>query len=169
MVASTTARALPIAMEDRVALAPAGPGVHVGLRSMRFFHGNQKGQAREGLLLAADFDRDVVVARGVAPDDLGYGTARAGGVRLVDQVGEDRGECLSRVLLADREALDAVRAAMPPGARVRNFFPTPLEERLADALDVPLHGPPALSARSGTRSGVRNLARESAGPVAVAR
>lgn len=155
----------PVKMEEHFCPGITRPAVHVGSQTMRFFCGNPKEQAWEALLLAAAFDQDITVVRDVDPDYLAYWASLTGGYRVVNASGANPGEYLSRVLLDDPVLLEIVRLAMAPGARLHVFFPTPLEQELADALGIPLHGSPEVSARYGTKSGVRDLARAAGIPM----
>ncbi len=155
----------PVEMEEHFCPGITGPAVHVGSQTMRFFHGSAKEQAWEALLLAAAFDQDVAVVRDVDPNYLAYWASLTGGYRVVNASGANPGEYLSQVLLGAPALLETVRLVMAPGARLHVFFPTPLEQELADALGIPLHGSPEVSARYGTKSGVRDLARAAGIPM----
>ena len=82
-------------------------------------------------------------------------------------VGDPSPRSLSEKLLERPDLLDEIRSATAggDGAFILPFNVTPLEERLAEALSLPLYGPDPRLARHGTKSGARRLARRARVPV----
>lgn len=151
----------PIVMEDFFSPGfKTKPSVHVGSQTLPFWHGYANEQAWEGFFLISASKDDVVVVRDIDPEYIAYWQSLMGDVHIINVVKNNRGEFLSKVILEDSQIISSIQEKMSSKARLMVFLPTKLEQQLADALGIPLHGRPVITARYGTKSGIRKLAQE---------
>lgn len=136
------------------------PAVHVGSQTHRFFYGKPKEQAWEGFSLAGAFDGDVIVLRDLDPNYVRYWNNFADDLHIVNLLGVDKGKFLTEIILKDPNTVDLIKQKKKPGSKLMVSHPTKLEQKLADILGIPLHGTPQISYLYGTKSGIRNLAKE---------
>lgn len=151
----------PIAMEDYFSPGfKTKPSVHVGSQTHKFFRGNHKEQSWEGFRLAGAFDRDVIVLRDLDPNYITYWNSFAENLSIVNLSGVDKGKFLTEIILKDSHTVDLIKQKMKHGSKLMVSHPTRLEQKLANILGIPLHGSPQISELYGTKSGIRNLAKE---------
>lgn len=136
------------------------PAVIVGSQTVKFFHNNPQEQRWEGFHLVGTGRDDVVVVRNFDPEYLSYWNSLIEGVRVINLFGTNPGKYLTEVILEDPEKIDEINRKRAINAKLMVFLPTPLEQKLANKLDIPLHGSPKISALYGTKSGIRKLSME---------
>lgn len=134
------------------------PAVHVGSQSMRLYRGDEVEQAIEGMHIAAATEGDVVVVRNIDPDYIEYWKDLMGDVNFVNIVTSDTKTYLSDLLLKDNSIIKQIEKVMHPRSSLMVYFPTELEERLANILGIKLHGNVTVSSVYGTKTGIRTLA-----------
>lgn len=137
-----------------------GPSVHVGSQTMEFFEGDPKEQSYEARHLAAGKAGDIVVVRNIDSDYLSYWKSLTDSAKVLDLGNIQPGLPLTKVLLSDQPSLEWIQAHMSGKATLQVFLPTRLEEQLAKALSIPLHGSAEIADLYGTKSGIRLLADE---------
>lgn len=136
------------------------PAVHVGSQTLKFFHGNLKEQAWEGFSLAGAFDGDVIVLRDLDPNYATYWNNFAEDLHIINLLGVNKSKFLTEIILKDSYVVNLIKQKMQQGSKLMVSHPTKLEEKLANILGIPLHGSPQISDLYGTKSGIRNLAKE---------
>lgn len=140
--------------------AKSAPAVHVGSQTMKLYHNDPSEQAYEGFHLAFAHPDDVVVMRNLDPDYLVYWNRLMGHTKIVNITDVDTGEYLSNILLSRPDLIEEITSKMHPEASLKIYLPTHLEEKLASALGIPLHGNPKITQYFGTKSGIRQLAEK---------
>jgi len=136
------------------------PGVHVGSQSVKFFQGNPREQTWEGFHLAGAFNGDVIVVRDLDPNYVTYWNNFTRDLTIINLSGADKGKFLTEIILKDKHAINLIKKKMEPDSKLMVSHPTNLEQKLAEALNIPLHGSPRISELYGTKSGIRHLAKE---------
>ena len=151
----------PIIMEDYFNPGfKTKPAVHVGSQTIRFFRGSPKEQAWEGFFLSGIFDNDVIVVRDLDQNYIKYWENLVEGVKIVNLVGLDKGKFLTEIILENPYIVDSIKRQMAYGSRLMVFHQSELEEKLANAFGISLHGSVRISELYGTKSGIRKLAKE---------
>lgn len=136
------------------------PAVHVGSQTHPFFHGNSEEQAWEGALLAATTGHDIGVGRNIHPAYVDYWNKLMGKTTIINLQNTNPGEFLTEAILKDPKVIEQIKNNMQTNAKLMVFLPTELEQKLADTLNIPLHGSVRISNIYGTKSGGRILAKE---------
>jgi hypothetical protein len=149
-----------------------GPAVHVGSRTLSLFADSPYEQAYETVHLAYTKPDDVIVLRQIDQTYLDYWKQLIGDVIVYDLSvwkEHDPGAFLSTILLESPNLLRAiknqVKTKMADNTHLFVFFPTVLEQRLADKLEIPLYGDPRTCELYGTKSGVQQLASQAHVPM----
>lgn len=141
------------------------PAVHIGSQSMRLYLGDLLEQAVEGAQLAAAGKDDVVVLRNFDENYIEYWKNLIGTRHIINLKNVDQSDYLSKVILSDKNISTLIKSHMHPSSSMMVYFPTELEEKLADQLGIPLHGVPEVGIRFGTKSGIRKLAETEQIPI----
>lgn len=156
-----THAATPLLMEDYFSPGlKAKPAVHVGSQTMRLYLGDLLEQAVEGAQLAAAGSDDVVVLRNFDEDYIEYWKKLIGTKHIINLKNVDQGDYLSNIILSDKKITHEIKTLMHPSSSMMVYFPTEVEQQLAEQLGIPLHGVPEVSINFGTKSGIRTLAEE---------
>lgn len=151
----------PISMEDYFDPGfKTKPMVFEGSQTLKFWHGNAEEQAWEGVHLAGSSNGDLAIVRDIDPNYLKYWSVLMEGPKIINLKGTNPGKYLTEVILESPETLSAIKRDMKSSSKLMVFFPTEIEQELADKLGIPLHGSPEISSLYGTKSGIRNLANE---------
>lgn len=151
----------PILMEDYFDPGiKTKPAVHIGSQTVPLFRGIVEEQAYEGYHLAAASEGDVAVVRNFDRLYIRYWKKLIGKHHVINLTDTDLGEFQTQAILDDPKAINEIKHHMHPKSRLHVFSPTRLEQKLADKLEIPLHGDPQFSERYGTKSGIRKLAKE---------
>jgi hypothetical protein len=159
--------AQPIAMESYFKPGfKAKPAVFVGSQTHEMIRGNREEQAWEGYHLAGASGTDIAVVRGIDPQYINYWKSLTGNREVVNLPPDTNGSFLSQAILDNPQVIQTIKERSGNNASLNVFFPTPLEQRLADTLELPLHASPEMNARYGTKSGIRRLAAEAGIPMA---
>lgn len=158
----TTNTLHPISMEDYFPHPgfKTKPAVHVGSQTAEFIHNNAEEQAWEGFCLAAASGNDVAVVRNFDESYLQYWKSLMGNPDIINIKNSDPGKYLTEVLLESPSLLNEIKQKMNKDSQLMVFFPTELEQQLAEKVDIPLHGSSSISTTFGTKSGIRRLAQE---------
>lgn len=136
------------------------PAVHIGSQTMRLYDGDESEQAVEALHIAGASEGDVVVVRNVDSDYIEYWKELMGKVHIVNIQTKNKGRYLSHLILDDQLVINEIKQSMFPGAKMMVYFPTQLEEKVAQMLGIALHGTPKHSLLYGTKVGIRTLAKQ---------
>lgn len=136
------------------------PMVFEGSQTLKFWHGNAEEQAWEGVHLAGSSKGDLAIVRDIDPDYLKYWRVLMDNPKILNLKGTNPEEYLTEVILESPEVLSAIKRDMEPSSKLMVFFPTEIEQKLADKLGIPLYGSPEISRLYGTKSGIRNLANK---------
>jgi hypothetical protein len=151
----------PIFMEDYFAPGfKTKPAVHIGSQSMRLYHGDKSEQAIEGIHIAAASEGDIVVARNIDPEYIQYWKYLMGDVNFVNIVTSDMKSYLSDILLNSPQLINEIQNKMDSNSSMMVYFPTEIEEKLAHQIGIKLHGSSIVSTKYGTKTGIRELAKE---------
>jgi hypothetical protein len=151
----------PIVMEEYFTPGfKAKPAVFNGSQTLKFWHDNAQEQAWEGVFLAGALKGDIAVVRDIDPFYIEYWQALMDNPFVINLKETNKGEFLTKVLLDNQKTLDLINAKVNPKSRLMVFFPTELEQKLADKLQIPLHGSVDISQKFGTKNGIRSLAKE---------
>ncbi len=151
----------PLLMEDYFSPGlKTKPAVHVGSQTMRLYLGDLLEQAVEGAQLAAAGTDDVIVLRNFDEDYIKYWKQLIGTKHILNLKNVDQGEFLSNIILSDENITNEIKTRMHPSSSMMVYFPTDIEQQLAQQLGIPLHGVPEVSVNFGTKSGIRTLAEE---------
>lgn len=137
-----------------------GPFVHIGSQTLKFWHGIPEEQMFEGLILLAAIGKDIAVARDVDPLYISYWQSLVEQTHIVNLRGLDNSKYLSEVILENPFIIEKIRQNMAPKSKLMPFLVTNLEEKVANALGIPLYGSEKISREFGTKSGIRKLAKE---------
>lgn len=142
------------------------PAVHVGSQTVPFLHGIAKEQAWEGYFLAAANAGDLAVVRNFDPAYISYWLRIMGNLHIINLTDTNQGEFLTQTILDNPKVIEEIKHRMDPKSQLHVFSPTRLEQQLAEKLGIPLHGAPEIGERFGTKSGIRQLAKECGIPMA---
>lgn len=157
----------PILMEDYFTPGfKVHPLVHAGSQTLRVWKDKPEEQAFESFFMVGAHGKDAAVVRDIDPEYLKYWTALIGEVHVVNLIGLPKGDYLSDAILNNKEALKKIKKEISPGSQLLPFQITQLEQDLAQALEIPLHGSLEISNNFGTKSGIRKLALEENIPMA---
>lgn len=158
----------PVHMEDYFSPGyKTKPAVHIGSQSMRLYASDELEQAIEGLHMAAASEGDIVVVRNIDPLYIKYWQNLMGNVEVINIQTDNKTDYLSTYLLSNSSILEEIKNKMHPDAKLMVYFPTELENKVADKLGIKLHGTPHISNKYGTKTGIRELANEAGIPMAA--
>lgn len=142
------------------------PAIHIGSQTIPFFHGIVEEQAYEGYYLAAASEGDLAVVRNFDQTYIRYWKKLIGDHHIINLTHTNPGEFLTQAILDDPKVIKEIKRRMDPQSRLYVFSPTRLERQLAEKLGIPLHGIPEIGEQYGTKSGIRQLAKEYGIPMA---
>jgi hypothetical protein len=148
-------------MEDYFAPGfKAGPFVHMGSQSLKFWQGIREEQMHEGLHLVGAFGQNIGIARDIDPEYIEYWKSLVGESHIINIHGKENGKYLSEVIIEDPSLQNSIKEQLFPNSQLMPFLVTSLEEKVAYALDIPLFGSVQFSQTYGTKSGIRRLAEK---------
>lgn len=156
----------PINLEDYFQPGlKAKPAVFVGSQTSDFIKGIAEEQAWEGFFLGAARPGDVTVIRNFDPSYIDYWQSLMGNSQIINLPNDRLGEFLTQVILESTDIQNQIKTSLARDAKLQVFFPTEFEQRLAEILQIPLHGNYQFSSRYGVKSGGRSLAHKANVPI----
>lgn len=158
----------PIFMEDHfIPGFKTKPAVNVGSQTLPLFHGNVQEQAWEGCYLAAASKNDIAIVRNFDQSYLNYWKSLMDDPYIINlKTKKDLGKYLTEVILDNSDITFEIKDKMKPDSKLMVFLPTLLEQKLAERLEIPLHGSPQIHELYGTKSGIRILCNKVGIPMA---